>query len=337
MNKFKWTLVSVTATACLVICMAVSALDVRGQSYSLDQIEQVVAPVALYPDALLAQVFMAATYPYELAEANRWARQNSSLHGDSLADALDRQNWDASVKSLVPFPNVLSRMAENEAWTQDLGNAFLIQPKNVMGQVQSLRHRAHKAGNLKTSAHQRVVVVQRVIQISPVSPQIIYVPAYNPMVVYGPGWSHPTTYYPAMMAPPPYYVAGNIISYGSGFPAGSALFGAFDWNQNSVYYGPNFYQYPGYRQSVVYWQQRYPGHKPGGRNYWQHDPVHRGPDGYHNEVLDQKYGHGHPGSGGHEQKSGSHEQQSDGHQQEPKATNSHSDGHKNESAKSPNA
>ena len=343
MKSIRWTGITMAAAVCLMIGMAVSALDERGLSYDRDQIEQVVAPVALYPDALLAQVFMAATYPHEVAEASRWAQRNESLRGDSLADALDRQNWDASVKSLVPFPAVLHRMAENEAWTQDLGNAFLVQPNDMMGEVQRLRHRAHKAGNLKTSSYQRVVVVQQVIQIVPVSRQTIYVPAYNPMVVYGPGWSHPTTYYPVMMAPPPYYRTGNVISYGSGFPAGQSLFGAFDWNQHTVYYGPNFYQYPGYRQNVVYWQKNSPGHKPGGRNTWQHDPVHRGPDGYHNKVLDQKYGHGHPTSGGHSQQPnatssqpGGHEQKSGDHQKQPKATEPQSGGHQQESAKSPN-
>ena len=289
MRNFQWKWIAVAA-ACLVMGLAASAQD----TYSTAQLEQFVAPVALYPDALLAQILMAATYPSEVVEASGWAQQNSSLQGDSLAAALDGQSWDASVKSLVPFPNVLNRMAGNEAWTQDLGNAFLAQPDDVMAAVQSLRHRAYTAGNLGTSTYQRVEVDQAYIEVVPVSVETIYVPAYNPMVVYGPGWGYPTYYYPAMMEPPPYYVAGNVISFGVGFAVGAALFGAFDWNHHNVYYGPNFYQYRGYHRDVVDWQKRYPGERPGGHNNWQHDPAHRGAVGYHSPVLEKKYGHGNP-------------------------------------------
>ncbi len=287
MRKFQWTWITVVAFACLVMGTAVSAQG----NYSTGQIEQFVAPVALYPDALLAQIFMAATYPGEVVEANGWAQQNPGLQGDSLAVALDGQNWDVSVKSLVPFPEVLNRMAVNVAWTQDLGNAFLVQPDDVTNAVQRLRHRSYDAGYLRTSQYQRVMVEQQYIQIMPVGLQLVYVPAYNPMVVYGPGWGYPTYYYPAMMAPPPYYVSGNVISFGVGFAVGAALFGAFDWNHHDVYYGPNFYQYRGYHTNVVDWQRRYPNESPGGRNTWQHNPVHRGATGYNNPVLQQKYGH----------------------------------------------
>jgi hypothetical protein len=297
MRNFQWKWIAVAASACLVMGLAVSAQD--NGTYSTAQIEQFVAPVALYPDALLAQIFMAATYPTEVVEASGWAQQNPGLTGDSLAGALDGQNWDASVKSLVPFPNVLSRMAGNEAWTQDLGNAFLAQPNDVMSAVQRLRHRAYAAGNLRTSNYLRVVEEQQYIQIVPISLEIVYVPAYNPMVVYGPGWGYPTYYYPAMMAPPPYYVAGNVISFGVGFAVGAALFGAFDWNHHNVYYGPNFYQYRGYHRDYEGWQQHHPGQRPDGREYWEHDPVHRGAVGYHNPVLEQKYVHGKPAGPAH--------------------------------------
>jgi len=299
MRNLQIKLIFVEAVTCLMVGIAVSAQDDGGQSYSTAQLEQFVAPVALYPDALLAQVLMASTYPGEVVEANEWARQNPNLRGDDLAVALDGQNWDVSVKSLVPFPSVLSRMAENEAWTQDLGDAYLVQPNDVMDSVQSLRHRAYKAGNLETSVQQRVVVEGQYIQIAPVNVETVYVPAYNPMVVYGPGWGYPTYYYPAMMAPPPYYVAGNVISFGVGFVVGAALFGAFDWNHHNVYYGDNFYQYRGYHRNVEVYREVHPDARPGSHTTWQHDPVHRGSGGYHNPVLDKKYGHGASPQGAH--------------------------------------
>ena len=293
MRNLQIKLIFVAAVTCLMVGMAVSAQDNGGQSYSTAQLEQFVAPVALY------QVLMASTYPGEVVEANEWARQNPNLRGDDLAVALDGQNWDVSVKSLVPFPSVLSRMAENEAWTQDLGDAYLVQPNDVMDSVQSLRHRAYKAGNLETSVQQRVVVEGQYIQIAPVNVETVYVPAYNPMVVYGPGWGYPTYYYPAMMAPPPYYVAGNVISFGVGFVVGAALFGAFDWNHHNVYYGDNFYQYRGYHRNVEVYREVHPDARPGSHTTWQHDPVHRGSGGYHNPVLDKKYGHGASPQGAH--------------------------------------
>lgn len=299
MRNVRWTWIAIAAFACLIMGIAVSAQNNQGQYYSTAQIEQFVAPVALYPDALLAQVFMASTYPDEVVDASQWTQQNPGLSGDNLAYALDGQNWDVSVKSLVPFPEVLYRMAQNEAWTQDLGNAFLAQPNDVTDAVQRLRRRAYDSGNLRTSSQQRVIMEPRYIQIEPVNPQIVYVPAYNPMVVYGAGWGYPTYYYPAMMQPPPYYAQGNVISFGVGFMVGAALFGAFDWNNHDVYYGPNFYQYGGYRRDVVDWQRRYPGQRPDRHNYWSHDPVHRGPVGYHIPILQQRYGHGYPTRAGH--------------------------------------
>jgi len=285
--------IAVAVIACMAMGIAISAQNDRGQYYSRAQIEQFVAPVALYPDALLAQVFMAATYPGEVVEASRWTERNSRLRGDSLAEALDDRDWDVSVKSLVPFPDVLSRMAENEAWTQDLGNAFLIQPDDVTDAVQNLRHRAYEAGNLRTSPQQRVVYDRQYIQIVPVSVDIIYVPAYNPMEVYGRGWGYPTYYYPAMMAPPSYYRPGSAISFSLGFSVGFSLFGAFDWGQHSVYYGPNFYQYRGYHRYAQDWRQHHSSWRPGDRGQWAHEPSHRGPGGYHNEVLDHRFGGGH--------------------------------------------
>src|SRR5262245_21415359 len=166
-----------------------------------EELEALVAPIALYPDSLLAQMFMASTYPMEVVEAARWAKANPKVTGDALEKAMQQQSWDASVKSLTAFPQVLTMMDEKLDWTQKLGDAFLAQQKDVMDAVQRLRAKAQAKGNLETNKEQKVVVQQdptsqtTVIQIEPADPQVVYVPSYNPTTVYG-GW--PPSY------PPPY-------------------------------------------------------------------------------------------------------------------------------------
>ena len=156
-----------------------------------EELEQILAPVALYPDSLLAQILMASTYPLEVVQADRWAKQNTTLKGDALTAALEKQPWDPSVKSLVNFPQVLAMMSEKLDWTQKLGDAFLAQQKEVMASVQTLRKRAADAGTLKTTEEQKVIIEQETIVIQSASPQVVYVPAYNPTVVYG-TWAYPS-------------------------------------------------------------------------------------------------------------------------------------------------
>jgi hypothetical protein len=168
-------------------------------TFSQQDLDQMLAPVALYPDSLLAQVLIAATYPDQVVEADRWLKENPGLKGDALNAALDTMNWDLSVKALAPFPQVLAMMAQEPAWTQRLGEAFLAQQADVMDSVQKLRAKAKAAGNLKNSAEQKVVVKGDAIEIEPVNPQIVYVPRYDPLVVYGPWWwpaYPPYAYYP---------------------------------------------------------------------------------------------------------------------------------------------
>jgi len=153
-------------------------------------LEQILAPIALYPDSLLAQILMASTYPLEVVQADRWAKQNKDLKGDALTAALEKQPWDPSVKSLVNFPQVLAMMSEKLDWTQKLGDAFLAQQKDVMDTVQGLRKKAVDAGNLKTTKEQQVIVEKETIIIEPASTQVVYVPTYNPTVVYG-AWPYP--------------------------------------------------------------------------------------------------------------------------------------------------
>jgi uncharacterized membrane protein YgcG len=190
--------------------------------FKQEQLDQMLAPIALYPDSLLAQVLVAATYPLEVVAADRWVKQNKSLKGEQLNAALDKMTWDLSVKALVPFPEVLAMMSEKLDWTQNLGDAFIGQQAQVMDTVQKLRAKAQGEGNLKTTKEQKVVVQDQTIVIEPASPTTVYVPSYNPAVVYG-AWPYPA--YP----PYPYYPYGGAVAAGVfGFAAGVAVGAA--WN-----------------------------------------------------------------------------------------------------------
>lgn len=192
--------------------------------YSQAELDQMLAPVALYPDALLSQVLMAATYPVEVVEAARWSRANPGLQGDDAVRAAQSEDWDPSVKSLVAFPQLLARMAENPGWTQSLSEAFLAQEPHVMDTVQQLRRRAQAAGNLQSSEQMQVQQQGPAIVIQPASPQVIYVPYYDPYVVYGPWWW--PAYRPVVWAPWP-RPAGIYLSLGF-------FFGNVDWHHRHV-------------------------------------------------------------------------------------------------------
>jgi Protein of unknown function (DUF3300) len=202
--------------------------------FKQEELEQIVAPIALYPDSLVAQILMASTFPLEVVQADRFAKQNASLKGEALTKALESQNWDPSVKSLVNFSQVLTMMSEKLDWTQKLGDAFLAQQKPVMDTIQSLRAKAQAAGNLKTTKEQIVIVEQKIIKIEPASPQVIYVPTYNPTVVYG-AWPYPA--YPPYYYHPPGYVATSMFAFGAGVAMGAAwgyAWGNTNWNGGSV-------------------------------------------------------------------------------------------------------
>lgn len=191
-------------------------VETTPSKFSQAELDQMLAPIALYPDALLAQVLMAATYPLEVVMADRWARENRNLSGDALNDALDRQPWDPSVKALVPFPDVLSMMSRNLDWTQRVGDAFLSQESDVMNTVQRLRAKASAQGNLQSNDKQTVSRPDDVIVIEPADVQLIYVPAYDPLWVYGPWWW--SAYPPFIIYPyPGFVVAPGFIWFGVGF------------------------------------------------------------------------------------------------------------------------
>src|SRR5262245_1023436 len=188
-----FTVLLVAATAIGGVARAQAPAQGQGEPppFKPEEIEAMVAPIALYPDDLLSQVLMAATYPLEIVQAARWAKANPNVKGDAAVKAVESQPWDVSVKSLVAFPQILEPMNEKIDWTQKLGDAFLADQKAVLDAVQRLRAKANQAGNLKSNEQQQVVVEQEpqtqqtVIKIEPTNLQTIYVPAYNPTVVYG--------------------------------------------------------------------------------------------------------------------------------------------------------
>jgi hypothetical protein len=170
-----------------------------GKVFSEAELDQMLAPIALYPDSLLAQILVAAAFPDQIAEADHWLKANPDLKGDALNDALDKMNWDLSVKALAPFPQVLAMMVEQTAWTQQLNEAFTAQESVVIASVQKLRSKAYAAGNLKSSAEQQVVVKGDTYEIAPTNPEVVYVPRYDPAAVYGSWWwpaYPPFAYYP---------------------------------------------------------------------------------------------------------------------------------------------
>ena len=197
----------------LALLLAASAAFAQDRvPFRQAELDQMLAPVALYPDSLLSQVLMASTYPLEVVQAARWSRANPGLKGQDAVRAVEHMDWDPSVKSLTAFPQILTMMDEKLEWTRRLGEAFLAQQADVMDTVQGLRRRAEAAGNLRSSEQMRVAREGEVITIHQPAPEVVYVPYYNPAVVYGPWW------WPAY--PPVYWGAARRLLRGPGVLAG---------------------------------------------------------------------------------------------------------------------
>src|SRR5437762_6396513 len=262
------------------------------------ELDSLVAPIALYPDPLLAQTLAASTYPLEIIQLQQWMDRNKNLQGKALADAVAKQPWDPSVQSLVEFPDVVQRMAGNIQWTTDLGNAFLAQQSDVMDAVQSMRAKAQGTGNLKTSA-QSVVKTEtvpsgkQVIEIQQANPDVVYVPSYDSTVVYG---AAPVEYpyYPYTY---PGYMPGTALAWGAGIALGAAAWGAWggnwgncDWNGGNVNINNNnnFNKNNNFNRNV----------SRQGQGNWQHNAQHRGNAPYGNRQTANKYGGRGPGGAG---------------------------------------
>src|SRR3989442_3073050 len=260
-----------------------------------EQLEQIAAPIALYPDPLLAQVLMAATYPLEVVQAARFVQANPSLQGGPLNDALRAQSWDDSVKSLILFPQVLAMMNDRLDWTQRLGDAFLGQQQDLMDAVQRLRARAQAQGTLASTPQQTIVVEQTpqpVIQIVPLNPEIVYVPVYNPVVVYGP-WPYPA--YPPYHYYPAGWPAGNaFVSFGPPIFVGFGLWAICHWPRHVVVIdAPRYHRFTevvnieARRGELA--QVRAVGVE-GNRFAWEHNALHRRGVGYRDAAIPQRVG-----------------------------------------------
>jgi hypothetical protein len=253
--------------------------------FKQEELEQLAAPIALYPDSLISQILMASTYPLEVALADRWTKQNASLKGDALTKALEAQDWDASVKSLVNFPQVLTMMSEKLDWTQRLGDAFLADQKKVLDTIQSLRTKAQAAGNLESNKEQTVVVEEKIIKIEPANPQVVYVPTYNPTVVYG-AWPYPA--YPPYYYYPPGYVATSMMAFGAGVAMGAAwgyAWGNANWHGGDVDIDVN--RNTNINRNID--RSKYQGGDRGQGGRWQHNPEHRKGVSYRDQGTAQKF------------------------------------------------
>ena len=278
--------------ALLLTFLAAFAVEGRAQtadsSFTREQLEQLVAPIALYPDSLLAQVLMASTYPLEIVQAERWVGGNSKLKGKALEDALQKQPWDPSVKSIVVVPQVLQMMSDKLDWTEMLGNAFLAQQEDLLKAVQDLRARADVEGTLKTTSQQKISkqtvaaapeagapagAATTAIVIESANPEVMYVPTYNPGVVYG-AWPYPS--YPPYSWYPPGYAAGNLISFGVGVAVGAAIWGNCNWGRGQV--NVNVNNFNSFNRTNI------------SNGNWQHNVDHRKGVPYANSNVAERFG-----------------------------------------------
>jgi hypothetical protein len=274
----------------LLLIAALAAFSAAAKAQSQQQnklltsaeLDQLVAPIALYPDALVSEVLMASTYPLEVVEAARWAEQNKALKGEPLKQAADKQSWDESVKSLAAAPDVLDMMSKKLEWTQKLGDAVLAQQADVMDAIQRLRSKADANGKLQTTSQQTVKKTRQanrdVIVIEPAEPNTVYVPYYDPAVVYGP-WPYPA--YPPYYFAYPGYITGTAIATGIAFGVGFAVGawawhdhwwgGGFNWGNNNINFN---------RQINV---------NNINNNNWRHNPDHRHGVAYKNADVAKRF------------------------------------------------
>jgi len=254
-------------------------------TFTAEQLEQIVAPIALHPDALLSQILMSSTYPLEIVEAYRWVQKNPSLKGTALEEALKKQDWDPAVKGICGLPSVLKQMNDSLDWTQDLGDAFLGQKEELMQTVQKMRKKALEAGNLKSGEQQKVSQDGDIIIIESTKTEVVYVPTYYPTAVYG-GWSYPYYYYPPMY--PPYPAGGVMFGFAVGI-AWAGCWGGCNWHGNDITINNNNFNNFNKNTNINGGRDSKPG---GGRDSWNHNPEHRKGANYKDSKTAQKYGGG---------------------------------------------
>ena len=291
---------------------------------SQDQLESLVAPVALYPDPLLAQCLVASTYPLDIVAAEQWLAKNSTLKGEELTKAAEKQDWDPSVQALVLLPDALKRLSENIKWTADLGDAFLAQENDVMDAVQALRKKAKDAGKLETSEQQKVetttVESKTVIEIQPASTQVVYVPSYSPTVIWGaPMYPYPPMYYP------PYYAGGALLGFGVGVAIGIGMSGGWGYgcgwhgggNTININNNNNFVNNSNRNNNI---------NNRSGNSNWQHNPQQRGGAPYKDKATASKYGGGARGDSAQARQSQAGQRQAQGASSRPSTSSANRGG-----------
>jgi hypothetical protein len=242
-------------------------------AFSQQELDQMLAPVALYPDSLLSQILIASTYPLEVVEAARWSNANTTLKGYAAVQAVESQDWNPSIKSLVAFPQVLQILDQKIEWTERLGDAFLAQQPQVMDTVQKLRQKAQEAGNLSSNSQIQVIESNGIIEVAPANPDEVYVPYYDPVVVYGYWWW--PDYPPVYWAPWPGYDWYGGFAWGIGISITTEIiFGSWDWHNHLVY---------------DHYHRRSGNDRP-----WQHDPGHRHGVPYRDMSLNRQFGRAAP-------------------------------------------
>jgi hypothetical protein len=270
----------------ILFSFAISQEQSAAPVFKQEEIEQILAPIALYPDSLLSQILMASTYPFEVIQAQRWVEQNKSLTGDALITDLEKQTWDPSVKSLVNFPQVLTMMNEKLDWTQKLGDAFLAQQKDVMTTVQELRKKANEAGNLKSTDKQVVKIEPNSIIIEYANPQVVYVPTYDPTVVYG-SWSYPA-YPPYYYYPPEYYPGAPWVYYNAGYAWGYA-WGHCDWDDHDINIDVDHNLGDNIDRGEYINHYKNSERFENGKGKWQHNPENRKGVAYRDQATAQRF------------------------------------------------
>lgn len=276
------TVIRILALLLLAAPLAWAQPDAEEDYFSQAELEQLLAPVALYPDTVLSHLLIAATYPLEVVQAERWARKHSHLKGEEAVAAVEDRDWDPSVKALVAFPQLLERMSEDLDWTRRLGEAFLIDEAQVLTSIQNLRQRAYAEGNLKTTEHLEVVRETKTIIIEPRVKEVVYIPHYDTRVVYGPWHWH--DHHPVYWHRPSHYYGSTGFYWGSGIHVGSGFyFSSFHWGRHQTvvvnvhhHDRPRFYS----ARSVAHYRHA---------NHWRHDPQHRRGVAYRAARLSQSY------------------------------------------------
>jgi hypothetical protein len=279
--RILWGVIGLLILFLLTEPLTLSARAAEGD-YSREQLSQMLAPIALYPDALLAQVLMASTYPLEVVEADRWVKKNPLVTGTNLDDALQDKDWDASVKALCHVPTLLALMSERLDETTNLGNAFLAQESEVMRVIQDLRHSAYQEGNLSSNDKQKVIFKSDgTIVIEPADPQIVYVPYYDTRYVYG-SWLYPA--YPPWYWGPPGVAVGPGFYYWPdfyvGFSFGFGYWSYFDWPRRTIII--NVHRRPRFFRHDYDWNSH--------QGSWRHEPHHRRGVVYRDRNTAEKFG-----------------------------------------------